>query len=124
MSHFSRIVRSVPMWLRYGMMGILGLIVASAVDYIFCGKIRCRLGALTEYTAQASETVVHQIGKALGVRYGYIPYFPSRATQISLSILDIATPLLIWFILGVLVYVLSDLLRKSGRAPDERIRAS
>ena len=125
MSHFARIAKNVPMWLRYGMTGILGLVLASTADYIFCRKTNCRLGALTEYTARASETMAHQIGRALGARYQYIPYFPSHATQIFLSVLDILTPLLIWFVLGVLTYFIVRLVRRNSvRSRDERVKAS
>jgi hypothetical protein len=123
MLNFVRVVKNIPTWFRCGIMGVLGLIVAAAVDYIFCGKNKCRLGALTEYTAEASETIVHHIGKALGVRYEYVPYFPSRTTQIFLSALDIATPLLIWFVLGVGMYVVVRLLRNLLRFQDSHVRA-
>lgn len=39
MSHFARITKNVPAWLRYGMMGILGLLAAGTVDYIFAVKL-------------------------------------------------------------------------------------
>ena len=111
----------MPRWLCSGIAGIVVGIVVMAADYLACGRAygSCPWSTLAQNTGYAYDAVIHCIGRTMGVRYGYVPYFPSHTTQVFLSILNITLPWLTWFMLGVLVHAIIRLVRNSVRSQDK-----
>jgi hypothetical protein len=94
------------------MIGIGFLIAVGFLDFSICGRsITCPLDAFTNRIGHAYDAFIQQIGRALGARYGYVPYFPNRATQVFLNTLALTLPWLCFFVLGIFAYLVVRLVR-------------
>ena len=107
----------MPRWLFFGIFsGLIG-IVFSFVDSIICHSLQmnCPWGGFTQKIDETCNAVVHYVGRTMGVRYGYMPYFPNHATDVFLSILGFTFLWLMWFTAGVLLYLGVRLVQTSIR---------
>ena len=98
MSNLTRIVKN-------GIGSIVCGIVVMVIDYFVCGRklASCPWGVMAENIGYWYDGLIHHIGRALGVRYGYVPYFPNRATQMFLLVLAETLPWVSFFLLGVFI---------------------
>ena len=106
-------------WFRSGVLGIAVGFVFSALDTLVCiqrGHTCPWEGPVTKI-GYAYDAVVRYIGGAFGVRFGYVPYYPNRATQIFLAVL---APFLVWsswFLLGIILHTIVHATRRPGGPP-------
>jgi hypothetical protein len=100
-----------------GVIGIVSGMAFAALDYAVCGRsgTGCPWKTLSDRIGFGFDVLLHRVGQSLGVRYGYVPYFPNRATQIFLATLAVGLPWLSWFLLGIVVYGVVHFI--CGRAP-------
>jgi hypothetical protein len=94
-------------WFWYGIMGMAFLAAVGLLDFLACGRSSyCPLNAFLARIESVFEALVQHIGRALGARYGYVPYFPNQATQVFLHILALTLPWLSSFLLGIIAYLI------------------
>ena len=102
------------------MVGVMFL----GLDYVVCARAQalCPWGPIVGKVSFAIDGFVEWVGKGLGVRYGYVPYFPNRATEVFLLILSLILPWLLWFVTGVSVYLLAHCVRDLRPSSDRQSR--
>jgi len=121
---YTRVSESLPLrgpmkrCAYFGLGGTVALVLASIVDYAFCARAqsRCLWGLPAEKTERACDFLVQHVGRLLGVRYGYLPYFPNSGTRMFLSGLGFVLPWLLWFLLGVSAYFITGWISVAWRA--------
>ena len=107
-------------------MGIVFGLALTALDYLACGRTQapCPWAALTNRISYAYDSLVHHLGHVFGVHYGYVPYFPSRATQVFLAIVALTLPWASWFLLGIIVRAVVRMVRPRTTVHDQRLQAN
>jgi len=104
-----------------GTLGISFGLALTVLDYLACGLTQagCPWRLLMDRISDAYDALVHVVGHALGVRYGYVPYYPYRATQVFLAILALVLPWLSWFLLGTIVHSAVRIARRQNPPQDQ-----
>jgi hypothetical protein len=112
-------------WFRYGMTGIALLVAVALLDFSVCGhSSTCPLNAITSGIDRNYDAFIQHIGRRLGARYGYVPYFPNRATRVFLNTLAMALPWFCFFLMGVFTYLAVSIVRAKGRSHNKYVEKS
>ena len=121
-------------WVKAGLLGVgLGflLLMVEFSGWLSHSRVGDALSWFWDVTAgrydSLLERLIRFIGRHLGVRYGYIPYFPNRGAELFLDTLRFALPVLAWFLFGVIVRGFVMVVRKavgtSTRTPHDGVQA-
>ncbi len=110
------VLRKVPSWFWFGLAADFCLVLMAGPGYFYRGDPKqYLLDPILDSFAKVCDAFTKQVGRTLGVRYGYFDFYPNRAVEVFMVIFQYSLPFVVSFLAGVTIYAVIREVRKMIR---------